>query len=462
MQPTILICDDEVVIRRALERFLTDEGYQVVSAGSYDEALALSETHHIDCALLDLVMQGKGGLELLQALKERDADMMAIIMTGFGTIPTAVDAMKNGAFHYLTKPFELDDIRRLVALALEHRRLQSENQTLKRQLRTHYCFDNIVGNSAPMQAVFRLIEKVAETDSTVLLLGESGTGKELIARAMHYNSGRSESPLVTVNCAAIPEDLLESELFGHVKGAFTGATTNHRGKFCAADGGTIFLDEIGDMSPKLQVKLLRVLQERCFEAVGSTETQHVNVRVIAATNKDLEKAVAEKQFREDLYYRLNVIPVLLPPLRERSNDVALLLNHFLQHYNAENTRTVTSFSQEALDCLEQYNWPGNVRELLNVVERLVILKGEGVITVDDLPSQVVSRSAKFKAPQVAIPDSGFSLKAAVMDFENHLIRQALQKSGGNKNKAAGLLQLNRTTLVEKIKKQEQLRQQAAS
>lgn len=456
MKATILVVDDEVMIRRALEKFLADQGYRVLAAGSYEEALQCSAAAVVDCALVDLIMPGRNGVELIHALQERDPELMCIVLTGFGTIASAVEAIKDGAFHYLTKPFELDDILQLVQRALDHRRLRTENRTLKTQLRKQYRFDQIVGQSDAMRGIFSLIEKVAETDSTVLLLGESGTGKELVARAIHYNSHRAEKPLVTVNCAAIPEDLLESELFGHMRGSFTGATANHRGKFEVASGGTIFLDEIGDMSPKLQVKILRVLQERRFEPVGSTQTQEVNVRIIAATNRDLERAVREQRFREDLYYRLNVIPVKLPSLRERRHDVALLIDHFLRRFNQENERRVDSVSASAMECLLQYPWPGNVRELENMMERLVILKSQGTIELEDLPAQLHGGAWTFQAPSVDFPESGFSLKAAVMEFEHQLIRRALQKSGGNKNKAAGLLQLNRTTLVEKIKKQRHL------
>lgn len=457
MEPRILIVDDESMIRRALEKYLVDLQYEVVTAGNYDEAMAQVAGTSIDCALIDLVMPGRGGIDLVQALRDRDPEMAAIVMTGFGTIATAVEAMKSGAFHYLTKPFELEDIRHLVSRALEYRMLRSDNRTLKHQLHKRYRFENIIGSSEAMSEVFDLVEKIADSDSTVLLLGESGTGKELIARAIHYNcTRRCERPLITVNCAAIPEDLLEAELFGYVRGAFTGATTTHRGKFEAAHGGSIFLDEIGDMSPKLQVKLLRALQERRFEPVGSTRTQEVDVRIIAATNQDLEQRVKEGRFREDLYYRLNVIPLQLPPLRAREGDVDILMQSFLERFNAANDRSVSHIADDALDVMRRYPWPGNVRELENLMERLVVLKGDGVIGMEDLPPHVRNEGWHFKAPSVDIPDRGLSLKQAVMVFEHELIQRALRKSGGNKNRAAGLLQLNRTTLVEKLKKQEQM------
>ncbi|MFA5812624.1 MAG: sigma-54 dependent transcriptional regulator, partial [bacterium] len=377
------------------------------------------------------------------------------VLTGFGTITSAVEAMKAGAYHYLTKPFELDDIAALISTALEHRQLKEENRLLRRELQEKYRFENMVGTSDEMAAVYDLIEKVAETDSTILITGESGTGKELVARAIHYNSPRRDKPLVVVNCAAIPEELLESELFGHVKGAFTGAVSTHAGRFDAADKGSIFLDEIGDMSMKLQVKVLRVLQEQRFDPVGSTSTHEVDVRIIAATNQDLDRAVRERRFREDLYYRLNVIPIHIPPLRERASDVAMLVHHFLDKFcEGKQQKEIT---QAALDHLLAYAWPGNVRELENLIERMVVLKKDDLIDVGDLPPKIAGKAlpvaaAQAESGQLDIPETGISFKKAVEDFEARLIIGALKKTGGNKNKAASLLHLNRTTLVEKIKK----------
>lgn len=454
MKSTILVVDDELVLRKALEKFLTDEDYNVITAGNADEALLKAQTESITCALVDLVLPGIKGVELVRKLKEISPDMVCIVMTGFGTISSAVEAMRSGAFHYLTKPFELDDIRQLVAKAIEHQKLKTENQELRFQLQGKYKFDNIIGQSSGMQGVFQLISKVADTDSTVLVLGESGTGKEMVARAMHYNSSRANHPLITVNCAAIPEELLEAELFGHLKGSFTGAIATRIGRFEAAHGGTIFLDEIGDMSPKLQVKLLRVLQERKFEPVGSTQSKKIDVRIIAATHQDLDKAMRQGRFREDLYYRLNVIPVKIPALRERNDDIPLLAKHFLDKYNNNNGRRVEGFTQRALDTMQGYPWPGNVRELENLVERIVVLKGGGDIDVEDLPGQILNRKPQYQSPDVDIPEDGLSFKHAVSSFENALILRALEKTGGNKNKAASLLKLNRTTLVEKIKKKQ--------
>jgi len=452
-----MIVDDEVAVRRALERFLTSLNYKVLSASDGEEALKLVDDNLVDLALVDLVMPKMDGIELIHRMKRKNPEIVTIVLTGFGTITTAVEAMKAGAYHYLTKPFELDDIASMIATALEHRQLKEENVLLKKQVRDKYRFENIVGTSDEMSSVFELVEKVSDTDSTVLILGESGTGKELIARAIHYNSRRRERPLVTVNCAAIPEDLLESELFGHMKGSFTGAVSTKPGRFDVADNGTIFLDEIGDMSFKLQVKILRVLQEQRFEPVGSTKTHQVDVRVIAATNQDLEKAVREKRFREDLYYRLNVIPIHIPPLRDRTSDVPLLIKHFIDKFAASNVHQISGISDDAMRIMMGYRWPGNVRELENMVERVVVLKHDGVIEPKDLPPKIVGEatqadSKKSSVLSLEIPDRGVSFKRAVSDFEDRLIIKALEKTGGNRNKAASLLKLNRTTLVEKIKK----------
>ncbi|PIR20053.1 MAG: DNA-binding response regulator [Deltaproteobacteria bacterium CG11_big_fil_rev_8_21_14_0_20_47_16] len=454
MNGNILIVDDEAMIRRALEKFLGDLGYKTWTAENGKTAMEVIRSESINLVITDLMMPEMNGVELISQVKQASPNTVCIIMTAFGTITSAVEGMKAGAYHYLTKPFELDDIASLVATALEHQALKVENATLRRQLRSKYKFEGILGTSAEMNSVFSLMEKVADTDSTILILGESGTGKELVAKAIHYNSRRSEKPLVIVNCAAIPENLLESELFGHVKGSFTGAYQAHEGHFAQANGGTIFLDEIGEMSPKLQVKLLRVLQERKYEPVGSTRTENVDVRIITATNRDLEQEVKEGRFREDLFYRLNVIPVKIPALRNRHDDIPLLLNHFLKKSNETNERNVEGFTPEALKVLCEYDWPGNVRELENLVERTVVIKEIGWMDVSDLPEKISKTPAHFHPQKVVIPDSGLSFNEIVNDFENELILQALRKCNWNKNKAATLLQLNRTTLVEKIKKKQ--------
>jgi DNA-binding NtrC family response regulator len=379
--------------------------------------------------------------------------MQVIILTGFATIEAAVEATRKGAFHFITKPFNLDEVIGLVNKALNHFRLERENKRLKSALHAKYSLQNIVGQSDAIKRVLDLTERVAESDTTVLITGESGTGKELIAKAIHYNSPRGDNAFVPINCGAIPVDLLESELFGHVKGAFTGAIANRAGRFELADGGTLFLDEIGDMSPSLQVKLLRVIQERKFEPVGSTKTIESDVRLIAATNVNLESAVAEGRFREDLYYRLNVIPVHIPALRERRSDIPLLLNHFVSVFNNKRSRNITGFSHDAMDLLIHYNWPGNVRELENLVERLAILRGAGQVEAHDLPDRYrTARGPSLNAEEIMIPDSGMDFNSAVDAYENALITKALEKTGWNRNQAAMLLKLNRTTLVEKIKK----------
>ena len=452
----ILIVDDDSSLRTAISRLLDRKGYEIVTASSCGEALNVSRSERgLDVALLDLQLPDGEGLGLMGQLLTQYPQLQVIVLTGFGTIQNAVDATKRGAFHFLTKPFNIEELASLVDKAVEQKNLIQENKTLKTQLHNKYRFENIVGQSPQMTFVMEMIERVAESDSTVLITGESGTGKELVAQAIHHNSRRSEKLMIPVNCGAIPAELLESELFGHVKGAFTGATQNRVGRFEMANGGTIFLDEIGEMSPVLQVKLLRVLQERCFEPVGSTKTLEVDVRVIAATNKNLEKAIARNEFREDLYYRLNVIPIEIPALRARQGDIALLLHYFMKQFNETKGRNLAGFSTEAMDALVQYEWPGNVRELENLVERLAILKGSGIVQFGDLPEkyQKVSQSL---APQVrfagATIDSGMDFNSMVDAFENNLILQALEKTGWNRNQAAQLLRLNRTTLVEKIKK----------
>jgi DNA-binding NtrC family response regulator len=399
-------------------------------------------------------MPGLNGLELVRQIHEFAPDLPCIVITGYGGAQQSVEALRAGAFWYLEKPFDqqhLDAVRRLVEQAIELGRLKTENRMLQHQLRSRYRFENIVGNSPALRSVLDVVAKVADTDSTVLVTGESGTGKELIARAIHFNSRRADRMFVTVNCGAIPEELLESELFGHVRGAFTNAVNHREGRFALAHGGTIFLDEIGDMSANLQVKLLRVLQDRSFEPVGSSKTMSVDVRVIAATNQDLETAIRERRFREDLFYRLNVIPIEVPPLRERREDIPLLVKHFLEAASRERSRPVPALAREAEDRLVGHAWPGNVRELENVIERLVVLCGDREIDVEDLPPALRRPSAPApSAPQ--LPPTGLSFRDVVEDFETDLILQALEQTHWNKNRAAQLLGLNRTTLIEKIKK----------
>ena len=448
----ILIVDDEGRNREFLKEFLEVEGFDVETAKDGREAIEILEKMDFDLVLTDLRMPRADGLAVLEGLRRINPQTVAIVFTGFGSIDTAVKAVKLGAYDYITKPLKMEEITLVIQRALEHRKLSLENEMLRRQLKRKYKFDNIVGDSEGMQAVFRLVEKIANTDSTVLIYGESGTGKELIARAIHFNSDRRERPLIPVNCGAIPEELLESELFGHEQGAFTGATRTRIGRFELGNGGSIFLDEIGDMSPALQVKILRVLQEHEFERVGGMKTIKVDIRVIAATNKDLERNVADGKFREDLFYRLNVIPIQLPPLRERPTDLPLLVNHFVQMYNAKNSHNISGASGEVMELLTSYEWPGNVRELENMIERIVILKGEGIIEPDDLSDKILASDSRTLHPRIRIPENGISFNTAVTEFERELILQALNRTNWVKNKAAKLLNLNRTTLVEKMKK----------
>jgi DNA-binding NtrC family response regulator len=452
----VLIVDDEDLYRRALERILRRQGHTISSACNGADALEFVANQSVDLVLCDIKMPGMNGLDVVKRIHEIRPDLPCIVITGFGSSERSLEALGAGAFWYLEKPFEqerLDVIRRLVDQAIEHGQLKSENRRLKNELQSRYGFDRIVGKSEALGRMLSLIEKVADTESTVLITGESGTGKELVAQALHYNSRRSGKPLVTVNCGAIPEELLESELFGHIKGAFTGAHQTREGRFSRADGGTIFLDEIGDMSPNLQVKLLRVLQERSFEPVGSSKTRQVDVRIVAATHQDLPRLIEEKLFREDLFYRLNVVPIEVPPLRSRNGDVALLVRHFLALGDEEQGRQRTSVSHEAMDRLAGYPWPGNVRELENMVERLAILCGEDGIELADLPASLAERSSST-APAHELPAEGLSLNRAVEELEKSLISQALSRTAWNKNQAAQLLDLNRTTLLEKIKKRE--------
>lgn len=448
----ILVVDDESPIRDVLSTVLTAEGYTVSTASDLPEALKLITEDAFDIVITDLKLPKGNGIEVLRQIKRLNLDTMGIVLTGYGSIESAIEALRTGAYDYITKPFHADEIKILVRKALEYKKLHKENIYLRRQVQSAYRIENIIGSSPGMQELFQLIETVADSDSTILIFGESGTGKELVARAIHYAGVRRNHPLIPVNCGAIPEDLLESELFGHVKGAFTGAVMNRVGRFHLADGGTIFLDEIGDMSPKLQVKLLRVLQEQEFDPVGSTETVKINVRVIAATNMDLELSVAEKRFREDLYYRLNVIPLHIPPLRERHEDIPLLIQHFVEKFNRLKHRKITGFSPDVIELLQEYPWPGNVRELENLVERIAILKSVGKVTVRDLPQ-------KFKVPQADtipagqfFPEDGIDFNNVVDDFEKRLILHALNKASGVKSRAARLLRVKRTTLVEKIRK----------
>ena len=450
---SILVVDDEKGIRAMLSAQLGQEGYQVDTAANPGEALDLLRTTEYGLILTDIEMPGGNGLDLIQAVRQAWPESVFIVMTGYGTIELAVQAMKIGALDFITKPYEIERLLVAVRNALKCRWLQLENDTLRKTVQQQYHADGLIGSSPAIQNVRRMIGQVANTDSTVLILGESGTGKELVARALHYQNLTRSAQFVPVNCGAIPEHLLESELFGHEKGAFTGAVAARMGRFELAHGGTLFLDEVGELSPALQVKLLRVLQERAFERVGGTRTIHVDVRIIAATNQDLEQAVEERRFREDLFYRLNVIPLTVPPLRARLEDVPLLTQHFLDRFNRDKGTTVTGVATEVMDVLTRHRWPGNVREFENLIERLVVLKKTGWIEWDDLPERMRAKAEPARGDQtIPFPPEGINMSAVLDDFECQLITKALDLGNGVKSRAAQLLGLNRTTLLEKMKK----------
>ena len=450
---SIILVDDSPDILTNFSEYLVEKGWEVDTTLEGAASISMMEKKQYDIVITDLKMPGIDGMDILKYVKENSPESICIILTGYGTIKNAVEAIKLGAFDYLTKPVKLDEILISIERALEHRNLKRENINLKNQLKKKYRFENIIGDNEKMHKVFETIEKVADTDSTILILGESGTGKELIAKAIHYNSSRREGPFVPVNCAAIPGELLESELFGHEKGAFTNAIRTRIGRFELANRGTLFLDEIGDMNPNLQSKLLRILQERQFERIGGIKTIKTDIRVIAATHQDLKRAVQQEKFREDLYYRLNVIPIKIPPLREHKSDIPLLVHHFLNHFSQSKKKEITGITQEAMQKLMEFDWPGNIRELENTIERIIILSSSEMISIPDLPEKFQALPEIEHPAAIEIPEVGISLDTAVSEFERRLILQALDKTGWVKNKAAQLLQMNRTTLIEKMKRQ---------
>ena len=460
---SILVVEDDRAQREALQEILRQEGYDLETVPDGETGLRRLQEQGFDLVLTDMSLPGVGGLDILKFLVHHQPHCLCIIVTGYATVKNSVDAMRQGAYDYLPKPVDPQELRLVVRRALEHQRLQQENLQLKKQLFKRFGFANIIGTSEPIAQLFDLVRKVADTDSTVLLLGESGTGKELIARALHYNSQRRQGNLVAVNCAAIPEELLESELFGHERGAFTHAVRTRIGRFEQANGGTIFLDEIADMSPGLQVKLLRVLQDHSFERIGGVKGIKVDIRVVAATNQDLEAMVRQGNFREDLYYRLNVIPIRIPPLRDRAADIPLLVAHFLQEFSKKKKKPAKRLSSRAMELLIRYPWPGNVRELENLMERLVILTEGEVVEVEDLPQRFrESASLGADVESIDFPGDGLNLPQALQEFERRLILKALERSNWVKSRAAQLLSLNRTTLIEKMKKQQILSPDAAS
>jgi DNA-binding NtrC family response regulator len=449
----ILIVEDEPDLLEVFVDVLTADGYEINTAADGEIAMQMISENSYDLVLTDLYMPKADGFQVLAHLQRVNASTSTVVMTGRGSIESAVEAMKKGAIDYIAKDVIFDQLCLVVKKALDVQRLQRENQLLRHQLKSKYHFDNIIGTSAAMQQVFDMITKVADAESTVLILGESGTGKELVARAIHFHSHRGDRPFIPVNCGAIPEGLLESELFGHERGAFTGAARTRIGRFEMAHGGTIFLDEVGDMSPTLQVKLLRVLQDQSFERVGGTKSVRVDVRILAATNRNLEEAIAKNEFREDLFYRLSVIPLTLPPLRERQDDIPVMLQHFMGQFNRLRNRKLQGFAPRTLQMLANYQWPGNVRELENLVDRLVVLKGQGVIEPEDLPEKMrTALPAIASAAAVDILEEGFCLDVAVREFERDLLTKALQKAAGVKNRAAQILGIKRTTLIEKLKR----------
>jgi len=429
---------------------LGERGFKVVQADSGERALELLDQFAFDIVITDLRLPGIDGSRVIAAARDRYPGLIAIVITGFGTVKDAVDAIKRGASDFIAKPFQFDELIHVLQKAMEQRRLTSENAYLRSQLEDRYQFGGILGHSRPMQKLFHLLETVARSNSTILITGETGTGKEVVARAIHHNSARRSHRFVALNCSAIPETLLEAELFGHVRGAFTGAVGARQGRFEQAHKGTLFLDEVGTMSTALQMKLLRALQEREFERVGDSETIKVDVRVIAATNSELAKMVAEGTFREDLYYRLHVIPIQLPPLRDRRDDIPVLVKHFLEKFAPG---TPMQVSQGAMRALMAYQWPGNVRQLENAIERAVTLSaGRREIELNDIPAELQAAPQTTAAPFIDFPDSGLDLPAYLAALERDLIERSLERTGGNRNKAAELLRIKRTTLVEKLKR----------
>ena len=449
---TILVVDDEEIMREILETLLSREGYEVRLASGGSEALDLLRSVPVDAAIVDLMMPGMDGLAVLDEIKKLDEDVPVVMITAFASVESAVSAMRRGAFYYVTKPFKNDEVLAVLQNAVERRRLVAENRALRQNLQERYSrFQDIIGRSPRMRQVFDLIIQAAPSRSTILIAGESGTGKELVARAIHSNSPRAPRAFITVNSGNLPPDLLESNLFGHVKGAFTGAVYPKKGLFELADKGSIFFDEIGNIPLETQPKLLRVMQEREFMRLGGVENIKVDVRIVAATNVDLHRMMEEGRFREDLYYRLHVITVQLPALRDRREDIPLLVQHFVQKYGAENEKTGLELTPAALDLLMDYDWPGNVRELENVIERAVVLTNAPAIGVELVPDHVRSRRV-FQMPSFALPSEGIEFNDVMTDFAKRLIESTLDQAGGVQKRAAELLHLKPTTLNEMIKR----------
>lgn len=447
---TILIVDDERDTRDALDMILRREEHEVISVGSGESALDHLNTHEVDLVLSDVKMPGMDGLTLLRRVKAHDAGIVVVMMSAYGDITVAVEAMKEGAFDYLVKPCKKDDVLRTVAKALKMRAVLVENVVLKRQIRDQFDRAQVIGSSSAWRQVCDMVEQVAPSRATVLITGESGTGKERIASLVHRFSPRAEQPFVTLNAAALPESLLEAELFGYEKGAFTGALQRKSGRFELADGGTLFIDEIGELPPSAQAKLLRVLQEGTFERLGGTKTLHVDVRIVAATNKNLVEEIDSQRFREDLYYRVNVVNIELPPLRKRPEDIPVLAAHFLRKYAEQNQKEISAIQQDALRRLQAYAWPGNVRELENVIERAVVLTQTSTVEIEHLPPHLQDNDP------VPIPSEGFALplEATLAEIERAAIEQALKRSGGHRQTAARILDIGSATMYRKLKEYE--------
>jgi len=457
----LLLVEDEEPLREALAERLAEHGFEVEQVDTGERAIEQLAEFAYDIVITDLRLPGLDGTRVLEAALLRYPDIVGIIVTGYGTVKDAVEAIKRGATDFVTKPFQFDELLHALNVALEGRRLKAENAYLRSQLQERYKFEGLIGRSPAMRELFQLLETVSASASTILVTGETGTGKEVVARAIHHNSPRRAQRFVALNCSAIPETLLEAELFGHVRGAFTGAIGTRQGRLEQAHKGTLFLDEVGTMSPAMQMKLLRVLQEREFERIGDAHTIKVDVRVIAATNSDPQRMVAEGTFREDLFYRLNIIPIHLPALRDRKEDIPLLVQHFLKKFSVSEPGSPESggrsltISQQAMRALMAYSWAGNVRQLENAIERAVALSGGRTqIETADLTSDILHASQAAAAPPLNLPDDGIDLDRYVSGIEHELIRRALEKTGGNKGQASKLLHLKRTTLVEKLKRLE--------
>jgi two-component system, NtrC family, response regulator PilR len=454
MKPRILVVDDEESIREFLEIMLRKEGYEITCAEDGQKALDVIKKRAFDMVISDLQMPNMSGLELLKEVKNQYPDMTFMMITAFGTTETAVDAMKLGAYDYILKPFKIDEVRINIANALRSQNLEVENRTLKRELKQEYSFQNLVGNSESMHRIFDLVKRVSQTPTNVLITGESGTGKEVVAKAIHYNGPLKDKPFVTINCGAIPESLMESEMFGHKKGSFTGAIADKVGLFEVADGGSLFLDEVGDLPLSIQVKLLRAIQERVIRRVGGTDDMKIEVRIIAATNRELEEMVKQGTFRQDLYYRLNVINIKTPSLRERPDDVPLLATHFLKKYNDRLNKSIQGISDEAMSMLKRYDYPGNVRELENIIERTVALEAGATILPESLPPFVNTPSGRkvASANEIEVTSDGLDLDKVMGQIEKELLIKAIHAAGGIKKKAAKLLNITFRSMRYRVEK----------